>query len=169
MADISNGSAASRDALFWLAVAHFHSGNISLARAAAVALVRSDARDERAAALLEIIKGNVRRRATFALAGVGVAITVIGVVTVAWTWVVGRRALAVGSRTVEAGATAGAAALTAAVTAAMPHGIAASDALRRGGRGVGREVGAAVGAAVEDSVIAARNALEDAWKKGTTK
>jgi hypothetical protein len=34
---------------------------------------------------------------------------------------------------------------------------------------VGREVGAAVGAAVEDSVIAARNALEDAWKKGTTK
>jgi hypothetical protein len=115
------------------------------------------------------MKGNVRRRATFALVGMGAVIMVIGVVSVAWTWVVGKRALVAGSRSVEAGATAGAAALTAAVTAAMPHGVAASDALRRGGRGMGREVGAAVGAAVEDSVIAARNALEDAWKKGTAK
>lgn len=147
--------------LFWLAAALLHNGELSRARVAAVTLTQSNIHDERAAALLEIIKGRVRRRANEALTVVA-GVTVISIF-IGWAIVVAvRRA----RTSALSSSTAVGSTISAVINAAHPHSITASEAIRRGGRGVGREVGAAVGAAVEDGVVAARVAIEDAWRGG---
>jgi hypothetical protein len=152
-----------REILFWLSAALLQNGELSRARVAAVTLTQSNIHDERAAALLEIIKGRVKRKANEALTlVVGVAaVSTVLFIFISWTIAARRARSANASSTTVVGS-----AISAVILAAHPHGVTASEAIRKGGRGVGREVGAAVGAAVEDGVIAARSAIEDAWRGG---
>ena len=130
------------DTAFWLAVAHMKNGNFSAARVQLAGLVRADPANERAAALLELYKAEVRREGRrgflLGLLGVGAAVLLVTLSTYAWrSYRTTRTDAATAGQWVAAQFPGGAGASSAAAASAVPSPWRGSSGSGSSGGSVG--------------------------------